>query len=180
MNIVIASSRGAGLQAHLPKGSYVTTMPGGRLTTLMNKAKDDIPPPHGLTKRYHIYFLCGVPDITSLVKDRNENYRECIYNNEPSHTTDNYVMDLKECQREILKCGALPIFATITKINIRNYNMHSLDNNKTSCLKFSDKYQIMQSKLDQAINLINVEIHKLNKKIGVSSPFSSISLRKKR
>ena len=112
MNFVVASSRGVGLREYLPNRTHVTTTPGGRLITLMHEAKNALPPPHGLTRRYHVYFVSGIPDITHLVKNNSQRHRECTYEDEPQATADRYNAELDDCQRTILNCGALPIFAT--------------------------------------------------------------------
>ena len=171
MNIVVASSRGVGLSERLPKNTSVSITEGGRLSSLLATAKTLLPPPYGLTRRYHVYFLCGVPNITRLVKVRSERYRECVYDEDPSVTAERYQAELRDCQKEILSRGALPIFCTITKVNLHNYNIFCLDKNRTSHLKLMDKYPEMQKNLNQAITLINNFIYNLNKNSGISTPF---------
>lgn len=180
MNIVVSSSRGVGLSEHLPTGTWVSIAEGGKLKSLLETAKEMLPPPHGLSRRYHVYFLCGVPDITRLIKKYSEHYRECVYDEDPSATADRYHAELGDCQKEILKCGALPIFCSITKVNIAKYNLSCLLTNKTSTLRLTDQYQHMQSNLNQTIDTINNHIYTLNKKIGVSTPFLQHTISERR
>ena len=180
MNVVVASSRGAKVQKYLPKGTYVSLIEGGRLHQLLELAIDSLPPPYGLKRRYHVYFLCGIPDITRLVKDYREGHRECIYDEDPAVTAERYYAELQDCQNAIKCRGALPIFVTIPKTNLDKYNHYCLEHNKTSVLKFTDQYPAMQIQLDEAINQINHHIYNLNKRVRVSTPFLHQSLTERR
>ena len=171
MNVICASSRGKDLAEYLPSGTSLDFTSGATLSLLTSQAKDFLPPPYGLSRRYHVYFLCGVPDITRLVKDKSEHYRECVYDEDPEITKDRYASELRKCQQEIKACGALPIFCTIARVNLEKYNHHTLHKHYTSHLKLQDQYSDMQKNLNQAIDSINHIIYTLNKSNGVSTPF---------
>ena len=169
MSIVVASSRGFKLGQDLP-GIPVEAIPGATLETLRETAESFIPPPSGLCRRrIHFYFLCGVPDISRLVKG--PNYRECIYDEEPSATAERYCNNLSSCQQSILRHGALPVFATIPKFNIEIYNNDQLSKGNTSVLHYEDQYKSMQANLVTAIDTINSHIYNINRSINVSTPF---------
>ena len=177
---VAASSRGAHLEKYLPKGTTVSVTSGGKLDTLKEKAKKLLPPSHGHTKRHHIYFLGGIPDITELLEDKDQNYREAVFSEEPSVTSERVISKMKECQRFFLELGALPIFCTIPKTWQAKYNLSCLLNGKTSTLRLVDKYQSMQENLDSAMDIINNQIYELNNKVKVSTPFLHQTIREKR
>ena len=175
MNVIFASSRGFGLNKFLPSGTTVEAISGGTIGDLTEKAKLVLPPPYGLKQRVHAYFLCGIPDITTLAKD-DYGYRECIYLESPLETADRYLQDLEKCRNTILELGSLPIFATIPKCNLEIYNNHMLNDGSTSQLKYQDQYAKMQDNLNQAIDSINGRIYRLNKQTQVSTPFLHCSI----
>ena len=65
--IVVAASRGVGLKDFLPEGTRVSITGGGSIDQLKQEAMYVLPSSLG-SKRYHIYFLCGIPDITKFEK----------------------------------------------------------------------------------------------------------------
>ena len=181
MSVILASSRGEGLQGYLPAGTTVTFIPGAKLADLTDKAKAIIPPPSSrIIKRTHVYFLCGVPDLSKLEKSYNPKYRECIFDKDPSALADQYKNQLRSTQQEILRHGALPIFPTIPKFSLEIYNNHQLEKNNTSYLKHQENYKQMQSDLDSVIDSVNSYIHILNKSINVSTPFLHNTIRQRR
>ena len=181
MNIIVASSRGAKLNEHgISKDITVSVTSGGTLNQLKDQALKITAPSSRLGRRDHIYFVGGVPDITKLVKNYRERYRECIYDEEPSVTAERHLAAMKDCQRCFLERGALPIFSTIPKVHLTKYNVYNLLNSKTSSLKLTDKYSDMQTKLDTAIDIINQNIYELNKKIQITTPFLHHSIRERR
>ena len=114
----MASSRGKGLGAYLPEGTLVSVTDGATLGDLQEAAKEFLPPPSGLAcgYRYHMYFLCGVPNITRLVKGSKEHYRECIYDEDPLVTAERYLAELRGCQKDMMAKGVLPIFFLLPKL----------------------------------------------------------------
>ena len=172
MNVVLASSRGKDLKLKdLPEGTVISVTHGGLLSELRSEAENFIPPPYGPCKRrMHIYFLCGIPNITKLIKSHK--YKECVYDEESDITVNRYHTELKNCQESILKHGALPIFATITRINIANFNNFLYTHGKTSCLQLSENYKDMQENVDKTIDAINHHIYELNKKNRSLHPIS--------
>ena len=174
MNYVVATSRGAGLEEYLPSEITVDVHSGMKIKALASEAKKLVPPPYGLSRRPHIYFLCGVPDHSELFKSpygHHYKYRECVYVEEPSVTANRYYEDLRVCQRTIMQHGALPVFTTIPKFNLSIYNNKLLSKNETSCLNHLESYDLMQKNLEAAIDLSNKYIYELNLSISVSTPF---------
>ena len=180
MNVVFASSRGLSLEHVAPKNILVSATPGGKLKQLKEAAEQIIPPPCGLVKRRkHIYFLCGITDLTHLEKSYSHRYKECVFTGDPHKAADDYCQNLTKCQNDILNRGALPIFCTVPNMNIAIYNNFMLSQGKTSHLKHQNQYSKMQEDLETAINSINSQIHQINKKIHVSTPFLHETIRKR-
>ena len=143
MNIIQATSRGKDLTG-LPLGTHLNVRIGGQLSELRSVAESFIPPPYGpIKRRMHIYFICGIPDITTILKNKEEHYRECIYAEEPQTTIDRLTHELQQCKESLVRRGALPIFATIARVSLANYNNYFVTKNKTSYLKHSEDYTVM-------------------------------------
>ena len=60
MELVATSSRGFNPGPHLPAGTVLEAIPGGKLKTLVPKALKLIPPSYKVKGETHVYFLCGV------------------------------------------------------------------------------------------------------------------------
>ena len=183
MSIVFATSRGIGLQETLDPEYKLTThaIPGGKLSGLRRAAEASITPLYGpRRRRQHSYFICGIPDLTSLVKCHKEVYKECLFLGDPEAKLEKYKTDLIDCQKSIVNRGALPIFCTVPNMNLSIYNQHLLNKCKTKILKHSNEYQAMQENLTKTIESLNSYIFELNKEIGVSTPFIHCTISERR
>ena len=180
MNIIVASSRGHGLQEHLADDVTVYVRFGATLATLKAEAESKTAPSTGLGRRDHIYFLSGITDLTKLIKIKQNHYRECIFEEEPSEAADRYMALVEDCQRFFLQRGALPIFATVPKMHIEKYNSYLLEKRKTLFLNFTDKYSEMQSKLDTTIDDVNDRIYNINNNIQATTPFLHYTIKERR
>ena len=184
MDVVVASSRGFELEEGLkkefkdifPPGTLIKAITGGKLKHLTPLAKE-LTPSYTHSKRPHIYFVCGVPDISEIVRSPNKThyfYKEVIYVEEPEKTIERVKELLDTTQRDIIKHGALPVFSTIPQFNIEIYNNHMLTckKPKTKHLHHTKTdYDTMQKNLMQSIDQINGYISHINKKVGASTPF---------
>ena len=96
MNYVLTSSRGKDIPlSGLPEGTQLIVRFGGRLRELRSEAEDFLSPSFGpIRRRNHIYFLCGIPDITTILKNDTPKYRECIYSEDPQVTIKRYTSEL--------------------------------------------------------------------------------------
>ena len=189
MDVVATSSRGFGsteefnLESLLPRGTRVYAESGGKLKGLTQAAISMTPPPYRQKRRTHVYFVCCVPDITELLKSETPKvykYRETIFVENPELAIDRVASLLRESQRDILKHGALPIYATIPLANLEIYNNYCLRKKKTSILYHTAHYEEMQTNLDTVIIRINKIITELNKSVGASTPFLHDTLRESR
>lgn len=186
MNVVVGSSRAFNLKPLLPAGTKVQAIPSAKLKALTTTALSITPPSYSLNSRAHVYFICGIPDISELVQSPKLSkpyyaYAEAIYIETPELTIERYKKDLIESQKTILKHGALPIFATIPSYNIETYNNYLLTKKrKTKILYHQDHYSEMQENLELVIITINKFITELNKKVGASTPFLHDTIRENR
>ena len=176
MDVVVGSSRAFDIVPHMSPGTTVEALPGGKLKNLVPLAKTITPPTYKLSRRPHIYFLCGVPDLSELIKSPEHHpyhYKEVIYVEEPSDTINRYKIALDYAQREIVRHGALPVFATIPQFSLEIYNkhMHTCKPPKTQHSHHTADYTTMQHNLQEAIDAINGYISSINKKVGASTPF---------
>lgn len=184
MNILVAASRGGGLE-HFLKGYNLKAdvTPGGKLKKLTERALTLIPPPSGCTyNKPHVYIMAGIPDITDkhISQSYNYQYTECTYTEDPQDTVARLKKEINNCKEKITKAGAIPIFCTITQISIINYNQHLLNQRKTSILYHKDHYAEMQRKLEPVINEINHFIDTTNHNSHMSTPFCHTAIRNRR
>ena len=186
MDVVLASSRGFDLEELLPAGTRLEPVNGGKLKQLTARAKSMLPLGCKYASRPHVYFVCGIPDISELAKSPNQQlyfYREAIYVESPSETFETVKKLLDNAQRCIIERGALPIFSTIPQYNIEIYNNHMLTDKrpKTAHLHHTQAdYKIMQQNLSEAIDTLNGYISTINKKVGASTPFLHDTIKESR
>ena len=178
IDAVCTSSRGFHLGPKLPRGTILSAIPGGKIKELTTEALRITPPTYNPSvRRPHIYLLCGIPDISELVKSPNmEEYYYCesIYAEDPDDTFKRIAKALDKSQKDIKRHGALPIFATIPLYNIDKYNNHIKNTRrppKTHHLHHtSEDYKIMQTNLEIIIDRLNKHIRHINADVGASTP----------
>ena len=138
MNHVLTDSRGVGLQKFLeellPEGSKECTEvhinSGKGYKVMREKALALLPPPYRQRSRSHVYFVCGICDITEMFRSPTQNYKETVMVLSPEAVFEKVAAEINDCRQAILKAGALPIFATIPRINLAIYNNYVLNHPK--------------------------------------------------
>ena len=187
MNMLVATSRGGGLDALTKEGitlkGYV--YPGATLLKLDMAMEGNVepkqrrwfppeiifPPPHiAKSLDIHTYILAGSNDITTLAKDYTHNYRECIYTGTIANTITDIKRDLAVCADTIRKKQATPIFCTITPFNIALYNQSLLEANSTYTLKHKHEYETWQKQIDEIVNKVNDHIIETNTLNSLATP----------
>ena len=155
MNILIASSRGGGLDQHVESHIHVESCvyPGANIDRLTRIVKHKIPPPYLNTTPTHVYLLTGIPDITQKIKggSHHKPYTECIYTGNTRVTVSNIKDKLDQFEKAVKDKKATPIFCTITNMNIQLYNEHLLKTHKTHTLHHTANYHKMQPLIDTII-----------------------------
>jgi hypothetical protein len=185
MDIIIATSRGAGVERHLREMGHDTRVfvnPGGKLSKMALLAKDLLPPPHRHTLPTRIYYIAGIPDITEKYTSRSQSYKytECIYTELTTKTIQRVTQDITQAEQHTKSLGAIPIFCTIANMNIEKYNTSLINKHKTTQLNHSDHYPEMQRRLNLTIDAVNAHIALTNKNNNMSTPFLHCALKKRR
>ena len=117
MNIIVSSSRGRAVEPYFRK-AYThhspykfVTIPGGKIESLTEIAIELISKLSPDTKPVHIYYLAGIPDITTILADRRNHYEEVVFNGEPQSAI-NHMSSLIILTHELISShNAKAIFA---------------------------------------------------------------------
>ena len=179
MDIVVASSRGRGLEGLLPSGTTLRWESSAGYQVLRNKALALLPPPNSQKERPHVYFLCGVCDITEKIGKKRDQYAECLFTKDSAHVIENIKNEIALCRSSVIRRGGLPIFATIPRLNLCIYNNSLLSKKYTKHLLHSDKYPEMQTQINEIIDKINIYICETNRNLEVSIPFLHTTIMKR-
>ena len=188
MNILVSSSRGVGLHNLIKEdvgewGGLSTKVISGGTFDLTTIAAKEIISSLGHTENPpHVYFMAGIPDITTLIKDKyfGQNHREVILENTEEQTISKVKDEIIKADKEIRDAGAKPIFCTITNMSISQHNTFLHTHKKTDILLHQDSYNTMQSHLDNILKEINDTIITHNRNTGVATPHCHSIIRKHR
>ena len=185
MNILLADSRGGGLSNKLP-GYFGAELvkPGATIKQLTTEVKSLIPSTIRAKQTTFVYVMAGINDITERVESpeyhRSYKYREVIFVEDPHICANSLITNIRNCASEIKRHNATPVFATITKANLANYNNSQLSEGHTRYLHQSDSYPIMQDQLNIAVDIVNGFIKTINRDNKVSTPYCHNVLIQKR
>ena len=165
---VYASSRGKGLKDI--ENAVLYTKPGGKYLDLLNIAKSYLQYSDG---RQFVYFMCGIPDICKLERDKTSNYEESFFDLDKSidQVFDDIVGKIRQVSEGLNNIGYKVVFCTICTMNIEKWNHSRLNQGKTSFLKYEDKYVVMQEQLNCLLCRLNQFITELNVSNGLCTPF---------
>ena len=175
-NIIMATSRGFGVEPHLSSAhTRVYSHPGQSLAFLTHKAVQHI---HALqrtstiSQSIHVYFMAGLCDITykdeiPAKQDRPKYYKgplyqEVIYTETPKETLIRMKTQIANTAQQIKNAGAVPCFCTIPPCSISKWNNKRLSKHRTTHLLHHRQYKDMQGLLQHAITDINKHIVETN------------------
>jgi hypothetical protein len=166
MNYIVSTSRGRKLQTSLTNATTgMCVLPGAKLTTLLATAKTVIRTSNTKgNKPGHMYFLAGVPDLTT--KLRGPNYQEVIFMGSPPDTVPGYEEQLTKASQDIKVLGWKPVFCPIIPMALKDWNAPC----RTSYLIHYHHYEDMQALLEKTIIAINHIIQAINKSNRVHTP----------
>ena len=174
MNALIGDSRVRALKANF-LGSKICdnwVKPGGCMLSMEELVKDEIIMHHGednFGEKIHMYISAGICDLTQRLKGTK--YDEVIFDISNSEETMSKFLDsLSTIKSIVLKEGAIPIFLTIYPMSLSDWNQSRLNMNKTSYLCYATDYNIMQSMLEETVEIVNREIVNINVQSGVITP----------
>ena len=178
MNIIVATSRGRGLQdlAKRREDTVLSVHPGASLRKLEREALrllKHVPS----SSDTHLYFVAGLPDVTHRhqfcfqLRGRRRKYEEVIMPTYPiDKITDDITSLFKSTAEKIKNANATPIFSTICPMSLDTWNHRRLSQHRTSHLSSFPYYPLMQEKHESVILRINQEIHLLNKSYNMHTP----------
>ena len=173
---LFGSSRAKKLKYSLPeiKPVNVDAIGGGRLRVLTEKARLRLVnrPGGQIGNTTLVYFLCGIPDLTTYRKGRHDNrrYREVTFEN-PHTVIHTYMAELNRTNDIMRDIGCTPVFCTIIIQSIEKWNLHLFSTHQTYILLHEGEYSKMQEDLGTAVSELNRTIVALNVENGVQTPF---------
>ena len=148
MELVVASSRGRNIGDHLhnpllhipirthfkKSASYntLTNMASSIIQPLINNVCPSQP--------IHVYFLAGLPNITSFDHSKDWKYQEVVFGETAQEACNRVVTDIEEAESTVLGLGAIPCFCTVAPMSLRAWNTTRLHQRKTTHLKHSQHY----------------------------------------
>ena len=129
----------------------------------------------------HVYFLAGLPNITSFDHSKDWKYQEVVFWETAQEACNRVVTDIEEAESTVLGLGAIPCFCTVGPMSLRAWNTTRLHQRKTTHLKHSQHYlgpssehpdytQNMQIELKNATTLINQKICKIKENNEMYTP----------
>lgn len=170
----MATSRGKGLGDHLSSSNHnftipkrVITIPGASIERLTEEATHIINT-HPTPQKIHTYFVAGIPDITTMIRDAC--YEEVIFNDSPQTAHTSHKTILEYAQTSILATKSTPCFATVAPISLKTWNETRLNQLKTHYLIHHEHYNDMQALLIKSIININCTIIELNNRVHMHTP----------
>jgi hypothetical protein len=167
MDIIIGSSRAKNLSHQSSLRTETWSTPGAKISDMHQSVDDHIMlnfplNPLLVESRNFMYVVCGICDVTTKIKNKQEDYQEIVYNKDPLDNISQLKSDLLELRQYIIQNNLIPVLATIMPVDIKKANFFLLDHGKTSALKFSHKYDEMQKNIYHVCDEINNFIHSTN------------------
>ena len=133
------------------------------------------------TQKVHVYFLAGLPDITSFERSSNGMYQEVVIWETAEEASLRVIQTIREAEETVKELGAIPIFCTVAPMSLKTWNSKGLQQHKTTHLKHSQHYfgpsqdnphytYNMQITLENAVTHINQNIYSINHHNGMYTP----------
>ena len=177
MDIFASTSRGNGLD--LPNHHL---MPSAFITELVDAAlcKDNKRRLRNSGGTNFIYIIGGLPDTTTKITDYRYRYQEVIFCDSPTKKYQEIVSTYLDANYAIRSVGAIPVFSTITTMNLNDWNCYRYFQRKTSYLIHSPYYDDMQYNLNATLEIVNRQIFEINNGNLVETPHFANSVTTKR
>ena len=174
MNIVVGDSRCRGLAALVPDVEFVVR-PGGSFSDFLDPTIEvldrigaSVP-----ERPHHVYILCGVLDMVS--REWGEWGAETIVPN--SLYFPRIVESIDALGGAVRSRGAVPVFATITPMNIAIYNEGRMKWGFTKQLEHQQEYPAMHRNHLMMIDRINTYILEYNFRNIRATPLLHVQIR---
>ena len=192
MDIIIASSRGKGLEELIkkkhpsPDNIKVFFESSASLTDITEEAKNIITRSSS-PENMHIYIIGGYCNLTEVIQykihlnnGRRARYQEFVFQEDPESAVPRLTSLLQKTAEEIANKNALPILCTIPPSHLQTWNLKRLGQRMTCTLKLQHEYPDMQKNLINAIVDINKSIVGINKTHNTHTPKLADTILKKR
>ena len=191
MDIIIASSRGEGLETelkkHHPSPNHVKVIfsSGARINnikyTAMSIAKQN---PH---QNIHFYVLGGYCDVSERISyhiktgHSSKKYEEFVFEEDPESAVPRVSGLIDDASRLMNTTNTTPVFCTIAPSYLHTWNKIRLSQHQTCMLKHNDQqYQDMQKNMIYSIVEINKHIVRTNISNNMHTPkLADVVIRKK-
>ena len=166
-SLVYCSSRGRCLQSLACGGVFI--YPGGKILRIFQDVERHLSLTQGIKI---VYFVCGIPDVCELVRDKNSKYEESYIDTvvDEEVIVKTYMDKLEMVSNRIRNMGHHVVFATIVTKNFEKWNTHRLSVGKTLYLAYETQYPKMQERLNAVLLALNQRIVALNVKNQVATP----------
>ena len=171
MDIVVATSRGRSLARYFKYrwSAILIWRKGATIEQLAKEADKTLRKHRGNHKPHHVFFVAGLPDLTTMV--RNGKYEETVLIGEANQIVTRLTEAITSAHNFITSNhNAKTAFATITPCSLKTWNLHRLHIKKTHILKEEPHYEEMQQKMIQATVRINKFIIKHNESNSMPTP----------
>lgn len=150
-----------------------TYSPGAKIANLTSTVLDRIKNGHYDANQTHIYFLAGLPDLTTMVRKGNKphgKYEEVVFRECPEAAQERIIRTIVCATENITHNGAKVCFCPIIPSHLRTWNEHRYQRGATTKLMHRDQYDQWQKNIHQTIIGINQEIRSLNRSVNMKTP----------
>ena len=142
---------------------------GAKIPTLIQEALSILTITGYEKRRDSIFYIGGgLPDITKKLKSAR--YQEVIHDGEPLKIANEVMCQIEDGARQIYNAGAVPVFSTVSPMNIPKWNFSRLQKGKTSYLAHENMYTEMQLKHEDTVKILNSYIIRLNNYYHMQTP----------
>ena len=119
-----------------------------------------------------IYIVGGMPDLTTRVKEGRgpSRYEEVIFKEDVEEAVERVAELYRRANLEVKQTGVTPVFATISPIHLRTWNLERLAQRKTTHLQHIHEYRHMQNQHELCVQILNRHISAINEENGMQTP----------
>ena len=127
MDLIVASSRGKNIGHHLinpnlsiPIKTYYKS--SASITSLATMASQiTLQYNKHPTQKVHVYFLAGLPDITSFERSSDGMYQEVVIRETAEEASLRVIQTIREAEVTVKELGAIPIFCTVAPMSLKTW-----------------------------------------------------------
>lgn len=192
MDLIVASSRGEGLEADLkklhpsPQNVQVIFKSSATLQKISKLATDFMTNTTLAPETIHIYVIGGYCNLNEVlnskmsVNGRGATYQEFVFREDPESAVTRLTGLLQSTADKIAELNALPVLCTIPPSDLATWNRVRLSQRKTCMLTHEHKYEHMQYNLITTLVDINKSIASINISRNMQTPRLADTMMKKK